>query len=163
MAGRAKTSKTSAGILLYRRRTSGVEVFLAHPGGPFWARKDDGAWSLPKGEYDSEEDPLMAARREFTEETGLTLQGPFRTLGPLKQPGGKTIMAYAVEGDADAASIVSNTFTLEWPPRSGKLRRFPEIDRAGWFELEAAREKLLPGQRPFLDRLKESVTEWARG
>lgn len=105
----------------------------------------------------------MAARREFTEETGLALHGPFRTLGPLKQPGGKTITAYAVEGDADAASIVSNTFTLEWPPQSGTLRRFPEIDRAAWFDLEAARQKLLPGQRPFLDRLKESVTGVSRG
>lgn len=158
MTGRARTSKTSAGILLYRRRAGGVQVFLAHPGGPFWARRDDGAWSLPKGEYNPDEDPLAAARREFTEETGLALQGPFRTLGPLKQPGGKTITAYAAEGDADAASIVSNTFPLEWPPRSGKIRRFPEIDRAAWFDLETARRKLLPGQRPFLDRLQEVVT-----
>ncbi len=153
MTRRLKASKTSAGILLYRRRTAGVQVFLVHPGGPFWARKDDGAWSIPKGEYDPEEDPLAAGRREFTEETGLVLQGPFRALGTLKQPGGKAVTAYAAEGDADAASVSSNTFELEWPPRSGKIRRFPEIDRAAWFELEDARRKLLPGQRPFLDRL----------
>lgn len=157
MTRRATAAKTSAGILLYRKRPEGIQVFLAHPGGPFWARKDDGAWSIPKGEYHPAEDPLTAARREFTEETGLALQGPFEALGQLKQPGGKVITAYAVEGDVDAGSVVSNTFELEWPPRSGKMCRFPEVDRAAWFEFETACRKVLPGQRPFLDRLLKSI------
>lgn len=157
MTRRATAAKTSAGILLYRNRPGGIQVFLAHPGGPFWARKDDGAWSIPKGEYDPSEDPLAAARREFTEEIGLALQGPFEALGQLTQPGGKVITAYAVEGDVDAASIASNTFELEWPPQSGKMCRFPEVDRAAWFELETACRKLLPGQRAFLDRLTKSM------
>jgi len=159
VTGGSKPSKSSAGILLYRKRGVEVEVFLAHPGGPFWARKDEGAWSIPKGEYDPEEDPLTAARREFAEETGLTVQGPFYAFGTLKQSGGKAVTVFAMEGDADPASIVSNTFELEWPPRSGKVRSFPEIDQVAWFELEDARRKLLPGQRPFLDRLLDHMKE----
>ena len=145
--------KTSAGIVLYRRRTSGLEVFLVHPGGPFWAKKDLGAWSLPKGEFESGEDPLDAAKREFTEETGFPIDGAFRELTPLRQPGGKTVYAWAVEGDCDPAQVRSNTFAMEWPPRSGKRVSFPEVDRAAWFSIEEARQRILAGQAPFLDQL----------
>lgn len=144
--------KTSAGILLYRRR-DGVEVLLVHPGGPFWARKDLGAWSLPKGEIDEGEDPLAAAVREFTEETGLPLGGDFRPLRPLRQPGGKTVHAWAVEGDCDPAELRSGLFSMEWPPRSGKRQEFPEVDRAAWFTIAEARRRILAGQAPFLDEL----------
>jgi len=150
--------KTSAGLLMYRRGPEGLEVFLVHPGGPFWARKDAGAWSVPKGEYLAEsEDALQAARREFEEETGTLPRGEFAELGSLKQPGGKVVTAWAFEGDADPAAIRSNTFTLEWPPRSGKQREFPEVDRAGWFTLAVAAEKILKGQLPFLRRLAEML------
>jgi predicted NUDIX family NTP pyrophosphohydrolase len=145
--------KTSAGILLYRRRGDGLEVFLVHPGGPFWAKKDLGAWSLPKGELTEEEDPLDAARREFTEETGFPIDGEFRPLQPLRQPGGKTVLAWAVEGDCDPAELRSNTFELEWPPKSGKRRAFPEVDRGEWFSIDEARKRILAGQAPFLDEL----------
>lgn len=145
--------KHSAGLLLYRRREGILEVFLVHPGGPFWAKKDLGAWSIPKGEYTPGEDPLEAARREFAEETGCSAEGPFIPLTPLKQPSGKIISAWAVEGDCDAAKIRSNTFTLEWPPRSGKQQEFPEVDRAGWFTLEAAKEKIIKSQVGFLEEL----------
>ena len=143
--------RVSAGILLYRLRATGPEVFLVHPGGPFWARRDLGAWSVPKGEVGEGEDLLEAAKREFFEETGGRVEGEFIQLAPLRQRSGKVVHAWAVEGDLDASSITSNTFAIEWPPRSGKSRMFPEVDRAGWFTLPEAREKLLPGQRPFLD------------
>lgn len=149
--------KLSAGIVLYRLRDGAIEVFLVHPGGPFWARKDDGAWSIPKGEYAEGDDPLAVAKREFHEETGFEVTGTFRALSSLKQPSGKVISAWAVEGDADAAAITSNLFSLEWPPKSGKTQEFPEVDRAGWFDLPTARIKLLPGQRPFLDQLQQSL------
>jgi predicted NUDIX family NTP pyrophosphohydrolase len=150
--------KLSAGIVLYRRRENGVEVFLVHPGGPFWKNKDDGAWSIAKGEYSHGEDPLAAARREFEEETGCACPGgdPF-PLGEVKQPGGKIVSAWALEGDCAADSIRSNFFELEWPPKSGKVQQFPEVDRAWWFSLPEARKKLLAGQRAFLDRLEELV------
>jgi predicted NUDIX family NTP pyrophosphohydrolase len=139
---------------MYRRRRGVLEVFLVHPGGPFWAGKDAGAWSIPKGEYTLAEDPLAAARREFTEETGLTAAGEFIPLTPLKQSGGKIIHAWAVQGDCDPGAIRSNTFSLEWPPRSGRRQDFPEVDRAAWFPLAAAREKITQGQLGFLEELR---------
>ena len=149
--------KQSAGVLLFRRKGREIEVLLAHPGGPFWKNKDDGAWSIPKGEYADNEDPLAAAKREFAEETGLTPSGDFIPLGEIRQPGGKVVTAWAVEGDFEASfgpeQLRSNTFSMPWPPRSGKLQEFPEIDRAEWFPLEAARRKILKGQAEFLDRL----------
>jgi predicted NUDIX family NTP pyrophosphohydrolase len=147
----AKTK--SAGILMYRFQNSGLEVFLVHPGGPFWAKKDAGAWSIPKGEVGEGEDPLNAAKREFREETGFFVEGNFIALTPLKQPSGKHVYAWAVEGDCDSSSVKSNTFSMEWPPRSGRRQEFPEIDRAGWFGIAQAAEKLLPNQRGFLDEL----------
>ena len=149
--------KISAGILLYRCRGDIVEVFLVHPGGPYWARKDEGAWSIPKGESTEGADLLATAYAEFHEETGSLLAGSPVPLTPLQQPGGKLVHAWAVRGDIDAASIRSNTFEIEWPPRSGKRREFPEVDRAGWFELAAARLKLLPGQRGFIDQLRQHL------
>jgi predicted NUDIX family NTP pyrophosphohydrolase len=146
-------AKHSAGLLLYRRREGGLEVFLVHPGGPFWARKDAGAWSIPKGEHGPGETPLAAARREFTEETGFTATGPFVPLTPLKQKSGKVVAAFACEGEADPSALRSNTFTLEWPPGSGQMQEFPEVDRAVWFPLAAAREKINPGQAGFLEEL----------
>jgi predicted NUDIX family NTP pyrophosphohydrolase len=144
------------GHLLYRLRATGRSV-PRPPGGPFWAKRDLGAWSVPKGEVDGDEDLLEAAKREFHEETGAQVEGEFIELAPLRQPGGKVVHVWAVEGDVDASSITSNTFSIEWPPRSGKSRAFPEVDRAGWFELDEAREKLLPGQRPFLDDLLRKI------
>ena len=149
--------KNSVGILLYRLRGSGIEVFLVHPGGPFWATKDAGAWSIPKGEFEAGEDPLEAAKREFKEETGFAVEGNFIELTPVKQPGGKVVYAWAVMGDCEAESIKSNTFSLEWPPRSGKRKEFPEVDRAGWFTPEVAREKILKGQLNFLEELKRKI------
>jgi predicted NUDIX family NTP pyrophosphohydrolase len=146
-------AKTSAGILLFRRRANSVEVFLVHPGGPYWARKDAGAWSIPKGEVEAGEDLLTGAKREFAEETGVTVEGSLAPLEPVTQAGGKIVHAWAVEGDTDAATIRSNTFSLEWPPGSGKAREFPEVDRAGWFDLAAAREKINKGQRGLLEQL----------
>ena len=147
--------KKSAGLLMFRRREGLLEVFLVHPGGPFWARKDEGAWSIPKGEYEPGEDPLEAARREFQEETGFQAAGEFLPLTPRKQPSGKIVSAWALEGDGDASAIRSNTFSMEWPPRSGKQQEFPEVDRAGWFPIPAAKAKILKGQIPFLDELDE--------
>lgn len=138
--------KRSAALLLFRRRAGRPELFLVHPGGPFWAKKDDGAWSIPKGLYDENEDPLAAARREFTEETGFSADGDCLDLGAFRQPGGKIIHVFAQEGDADPARMTSNSFTLEWPPKSGRRQDFPEADRAGWFPPEEARRKLVPGQ-----------------
>ncbi len=149
--------RRSAGILLYRRRGGVIEVLLVHPGGPFWARKDEGAWSIPKGEYDSGEDPLAAARREFEEETGAQVTGDATALGAFRQPSGKIVDAWAVEGDFDPARLKSNTFTLEWPPRSGRTQQVPEVDRAGWFTPEAAARKLLKGQRPILEALEQRL------
>jgi predicted NUDIX family NTP pyrophosphohydrolase len=150
-------AKRSAGILLHRRGAAGREVLLVHPGGPFWAKRDDGAWSIPKGEYADGEEALLAARREFEEELGSPLPdgaAPVE-LGEVRQRGGKVVVAWAVEGDLDATAAHSNTFELEWPPRSGRRQEFPEIDRAEWFALARAREKLLPAQVAFLDRLEE--------
>ena len=152
--------KLSAGIVLYRGRGKTLEVFLVHPGGPFWKNKDAGAWSIPKGEYLEGEDAQVAARREFLEETGFELpQGEPVALGAVKQAGGKVVSAWAVEGDCRAEQIRSNLFSMEWPPKSGKTQEFPEVDRAGWFSVEAAREKLLVGQHPFLDRLGDLI-DW---
>jgi predicted NUDIX family NTP pyrophosphohydrolase len=149
--------KTSAGLLLYRRSERGLEAFLVHPGGPFWARKDLGAWSIPKGEYEPGEDPLAVAKREFEEETGYPVAGTFTPLTPHKQPGGKIVHAWAVEGECDAAAIRSNTFSLEWPPRSGRQQEFPEVDRAEWFSIEVAKSKILKGQIPFLEEIEASI------
>lgn len=144
----------SAGVLLYRDPDGVVEVLIAHPGGPFWARKDDGVWSIPKGEYPDGDDPWEAARREFTEEIGLVPpDGPRVDLGALKQPSGKVVTAFAVRADLDIVSARSNTFEMEWPKGSGTMREFPEVDRVGWFPVAQARVKLLTGQRAFLDRL----------
>src|SRR5258705_5325126 len=159
MALRRKAAKVSAGILLYRLSANGPEVFLVHPGGPFWAKRDLGAWSVPKGEVDGDEDLLEAAKREFREETSAQVEGKFIELTPLRQPSGKVVHAWAVEGDADAPSITSNTFSMEWPPHSGESREFPEVDRAEWFKLAEARDKLLPGQRPLFDELIQKTSE----
>lgn len=150
----ARSRKTSAGILLYRRNGEDVEVFLVHPGGPFWAKKDEGAWSIPKGEFEEScEDALACAKREFEEETGFPVDGEFRALTPVKQSGGKTVHAWAVEGDIDASMLRSNFFSMEWPPRSGKREEFPEVDRGEWFTMPVAVRKILPGQAPFLAEL----------
>ena len=149
--------KRSAGLLLYRLTNGRPEVFLVHPGGPYWAKKDDGAWSIPKGEYTDDEEPLAAARREFEEETGIRPEGKATLLGTIRQPGGKLVTAFAVEGDIDPHAIRSNTFSMEWPPRSGRMRSFPEVDRAGWFGKEAAERKILRGQLPFLQALWEHL------
>ena len=150
-------TKRSAGLLLYRRRKGALEVFLAHPGGPFWAKKDLGAWTIPKGEYQEDERPLSAAMREFEEETGLKVDGEFLDLGTVTQKSGKVVWAWAVEGDFDPATLVSNFCEVEWPPRSKKMIEIPEVDRGAWFGLEEAREKMFPAQVPFLDRLKSRV------
>jgi predicted NUDIX family NTP pyrophosphohydrolase len=150
-------SVSSAGILLYRRTGTQLEVLLVHPGGPYWRGKDEGAWSIPKGEMAADEDAQDAARREFGEETGIAPPGPLEPLGEIRQRGGKRVVAFAVAGDVDALAIKSNSFEIEWPPRSGKLQVFPEIDRAEWFDLSAARAKILEGQRPLLDRLAERL------
>jgi len=152
-----KRSNRSAGLLLYRSRPSGLEVLLVHPGGPFWARKDDGAWSIPKGEIAEGEDALAAAIREFAEETGATPQGDFLPLAPVRQPGGKTVHAWAVRSDFDASALKSNLFSMEWPPRSGRRQQFPEVDRAAWFALDIARVKILQGQVPLLDDLVRKI------
>jgi predicted NUDIX family NTP pyrophosphohydrolase len=146
-------AKQAAGILLYRRGQTGPEVLLAHPGGPLWARKDHASWTIPKGQFTDNELPLDAAKREFEEEMGSAPAGDFRPLGTLKQPSGKVIHAWAAESNFDTANLRSNLFSLEWPPKSGRMAEFPEIDRAGWFSIEQARQKILKGQAPFLDRL----------
>jgi predicted NUDIX family NTP pyrophosphohydrolase len=150
--------KQSAGLLLHRTKNSQLEIFLVHPGGPFWAKKDDGAWSIPKGEFDPGEDPLTAAQRESKEETGLTAIGPFAPLTPVKQSGGKLVHAWAVKApNLDPSAIRSNTFSVEWPPRSGQSREFPEVDRAAWFPISQARIKILKGQLPLLDQLQQML------
>jgi len=147
--------KSSAGLLLYRIRHAAIEVLLVHPGGPYWKNKDEGAWSIPKGEFLTGEAPIVAARREFFEETGVAVEGEFYALKPLRQPGGKIVHAWAVEGDLDPATIVSNEFEIEWPPRSGRLQSFPEIDRGAWFALPVATRKIAPGQAPLLAELAQ--------
>jgi predicted NUDIX family NTP pyrophosphohydrolase len=147
----------SAGVALFRRVGDAVEIFLTHPGGPFWKNKDDGAWTFPKGEYAEPEDPLTAAMREFREETGCELGGQPLDLGEVKQKGGKLVRLYALEGDCDPAAIRSNMFRVEWPPRSKRYQEFPEVDRAGWFSPVDARRKLLASQVEFVDRLLRFV------
>ena len=137
--------------MLFRRRETGIEIFLVHPGGPFWAKKDDGAWSIPKGLYENGEDPLAAAQREFAEEVGTHVEGEFAELGEFKLPSGKRLSVWAVEGELDASTVSSNLFEMEWPPKSGKRAKFPEVDRAAWFTPEVARLKLTKGQRQVLD------------
>ena len=150
--------KLSAGILLYRRHQPELEVFLVHPGGPFWSKKDGGAWSIPKGEYLEGDEPIAAARREFHEETGFPLpDGALRPLGEVRLVSRKTISAWALEGECDARAIHSNPFSMEWPPKSGKMQEFPEVDRAEWFPLSKAREKIHPVQGEFLDRLIQII------
>jgi predicted NUDIX family NTP pyrophosphohydrolase len=161
-AGEAMAQR-SAGLLLYRRRQRGVEVLLVHPGGPFWARKDEGAWSIPKGEHGPGEDALAAARREFGEETGASAPaGEPVALGAFRQPSGKIIEAWGIEGDFDPAALKSNTFTLEWPRRSGRMLDVPEVDRAGWFTPEEAARKLIEGQRPILESLLQRLGPGSR-
>lgn len=145
--------RTSAGLLLYRWENDALQVFLVHPGGPFFAKKDNGAWSIPKGEIDEGEDALAAAQREFEEETGCRPGENFLPLAPVKQKSGKTVLAWAVEGDCDPGTIRSNTFTLEWPPKSGRMRECPEVDRAGWFTVDEAKQKINPAQAALIDEL----------
>ena len=148
--------KQSSGLLVYRETDAGLEIFLVHPGGPLYAKRDEGVWSIPKGEFDGE-DPLTAARREFEEETGQRIAGDFFELKPIKQKGGKIVYAWAVEADIDADAIESNTFEMEWPPRSGKTAQFPEIDRAAWFDPETAKQKINPAQAALITELMTRV------
>jgi predicted NUDIX family NTP pyrophosphohydrolase len=154
--------KKSAGLLMFRHTGREPELFLVHFGGPFWAKKDDGAWFVPKGEIENGEDEFAAAKREFTEETGFTPREPFLDLGSVRNKSGKTVRAWAFEGDADPAALKSNTFTVEWPPRSGKQAEFPEVDRGAFFALDAARVKMHPAEAPFLDRLEALLRETAK-
>jgi predicted NUDIX family NTP pyrophosphohydrolase len=150
-----KRSARSAGLVLYRQRDRRLEVLLVHPGGPFWQKKDDAAWSIPKGELTENEDGMEVARREFQEELGSAApNGEAIPLGEVRQAGGKVVSAWALPGDLDVTRMTSNTFEIEWPPHSGKMQQFPEVDRAGWFDLDTARRKLLPAQRAFIDRLE---------
>ncbi len=151
-------AKTSAGLLAFRWRQRRLEVFLVHHGGPFWAKKDEGAWSIPKGESEVGESLFEVARREFQEETGFPASGPFTDLESVRQSGGKVVHAWSFAGDFDAERVRSNHFSMEWPPRSGQMRSFPEVDRAAWFDLSEARVKILKGQLPFLDRLAERIS-----
>jgi Predicted NTP pyrophosphohydrolase len=151
--------KLSAGLLMYRHPNAVSEVFLVHPGGPFWAKKDLGTWTIPKGEYGDGEDPLAAARREFEEETGFSASGNFIDLGTIKQSGGKLVRVWAFEGDCDPAALLSNRFQMEWPPRSGRLAEFPEVDRGGWFSLAEARERILASQQPILNLLSDRLAQ----
>ena len=154
-------AKQSSGLLIFRRPNVGLEVFLVHPGGPFWAKKDLGAWTIPKGEYSDGEQALAAAIREFKEETGFTVpqsnQADFLQLGTIKQAGGKLVSVWALEGDCDPAALVSNTFELEWPPRSRRMAKFPEVDRGAWFSIAEARERILKSQEPVLDLLDQRL------
>ena len=151
--------KQSAGLLMYRRREGVLEVFLVHPGGPFWAKKDLGTWTIPKGEYGPDEIPLDAARREFGEETACPSKGDLLPLTPLRQPSGKIIAAWAFQGDCDPAASRSNTFAMEWPPGSGRRQEFPEVDRAAWFPLDEAKAKIIPGQVEFLKELEQILAQ----
>ena len=146
-------AKRSAGLLLFRESAAGLEVLLVHPGGPFWVKKDEGAWSIPKGELGDDEEPLTAAKREFQEEMGAAPTGEFIPLEPVRQPGGKLVFAWALQADFDTSRLKSNIFSMEWPPKSGRQQEFPEIDRAGWFPIETARTKILKGQAGLLDQL----------
>jgi predicted NUDIX family NTP pyrophosphohydrolase len=159
MARGPRRTQVSAGLLVYRRSVDGFEVLLAHPGGPFWAKKDAGVWTIPKGlvETAADTDLLATAQREFTEETGFVAQGPFLRLTPVKQTSGKTVHAFACAGDFEPAALLSNTFEIEWPPRSGSRQSFPEVDRAAWFEFAEAMEKILGYQRPLLVELQEKL------
>ena len=148
---------------MYRRAGANLEVLLVHPGGPYWRKKDEGAWSIPKGEMDEGEDAEVAARREFMEETGIALSGLLDPLGDIRQRGGKRVIAFAVEGDVDVQTMQSNTFEIEWPPKSGRMQSFPEIDRAEWFDLPSAHAKILEAQRALLDRLAGLVNQLERG
>ena len=148
-----RVARKSAGLLLFRRTPAGVEVLLVHPGGPLWAKKDEGAWSIPKGEIDAGEDPLAAARREFEEELGSPVSGEFIALEPIRQASGKVVHAWAVEGDFDPATLTSGTFSMEWPPRSGHRQEFPEVDRAEWFTIENAKRKINKAQIALLDQV----------
>ena len=150
-------AQRSAGILLYRRKGRSLELFLVHPGGPFWAKKDDGAWTIPKGLIEEGEEPQAAARREFEEETGVAVTVPLAELGAFRQPSGKIVIAYAAEGDCDATAIRSNEFEMEWPPKSGRMAKFPEVDRADWFSPEAALGKILKGQRAIVEVLTQHL------
>jgi predicted NUDIX family NTP pyrophosphohydrolase len=150
--------KMSAGLLVYKQDSAGLRVFLVHPGGPYWARKDEGVWSIPKGEFAEGEDPLAAARREFLEETGQAVEGRFIELPPSRQPSRKVLHIFAVEGEVDE-DIRSNEFEIEWPPRSGRLQRFPEVDRAAWFTVDEARRRIQRGQVPILDELTRRLGE----
>jgi predicted NUDIX family NTP pyrophosphohydrolase len=150
--------KISAGLLMYRKRGGTVEVLLVHPGGPFWAKKDLGSWTIPKGECSPDEDVLACARREFQEETGFIPAGPFTRLTAVKQSGGKIVNGWAFEGDYDPATLRSNTFTMEWPPRSGRQRQYPEVDRAAWYPLDEARARILRSQRRLLDELERVLS-----
>ncbi|MCE5259878.1 MAG: NUDIX domain-containing protein [Chloroflexi bacterium] len=149
--------RKSAGILLYRRIEGQLEVLLVHPGGPLWAHKDVGAWSIPKGEFEDDEEPLLAARREFAEETGFNVQGDAVPLAPQRQAGGKVVYAWVLEGNLDPAQVTSNTFSMEWPPKSGRQQEFPEIDRAAWFSLEDAKRVIISGQVGFLTQLEGTI------
>jgi len=153
----SRSGKRSAGLLLYRKRDGALEVFLVHPGGPFWAKRDAGAWTIPKGEIGENEEALAAARREMAEETGFSPEGPFIELPHIRQKAGKLVLAWAVEGDCDPALLRSNLFEMEWPPRSGKMSAFPEVDRGQWFPLGKARERILGAQQPLLDALQALV------
>jgi predicted NUDIX family NTP pyrophosphohydrolase len=150
-------ARMSAGLLMYRKIHGRLEVFLVHPGGPFWAKKDLGAWSVPKGEPQPDEEPLAAARRELKEETGVEPQGPLWSLKPVKQAGGKVVQVWAIEGDADPSTIRSNTFSMVWPPGSGRHKNFPEVDRAAWFGIDEAKTKILKGQVPLLNELQTTL------
>ena len=154
---RVQRSSASAGIMMFRRTSAGLQVLLVHPGGPYWQRRDAGAWSIPKGEYQPGELPEIAARREFEEELGVAADGTLVPLGDVQQRGGKRVAAFALEGDLDSGRIAGNLFEIEWPPRSGHRRSFPEVDRAEWFTLPVAREKLNPAQGAFLDRLQALI------
>jgi predicted NUDIX family NTP pyrophosphohydrolase len=149
--------KSSAGLLVYRVRDAQLEVFLVHPGGPFWKNKDAGAWTIPKGEMPPHEEPLATARREFAEETGITIKGPFAALGSVRQTGGKIVHVFVAPADFDASALVSNTFKLQWPPRSDQWTEFPEVDRGEWFSLDAARAKINPAQTELLTRLRTAL------
>ena len=157
LANQLPMPKKSAGILLYRIVNKKLEVFLVHPGGPFWAKKDNGAWSIPKGEFEDDEEPLAAAKREFKEETGIEISGEFIQLTSIKQKSGKIVYAWAVEGDIDPAKIKSNDVEIEWPPRSGRQQTFPEIDKAEWFNYVEAQKKIISAQSPLIEELKNKV------
>ncbi|SCB10770.1 NUDIX domain-containing protein [Rhizobium multihospitium] len=154
--------KKSAGILMYKEAESGFLILLVHPGGPFWHKRDEGAWSIPKGEYKEDEEAEAAARREFAEETGHVPEGKLQPLGQLRQKSGKHVIAFALEGEFDTSSLRSNMFEIEWPPRSGRMQTFPEVDRAEWFALAEARQKIVSGQAPFLERLEALHTAAAQ-